>query len=98
MSRTRWGTKLPCMGMLSVPSKWQQQLRGSYDCVDGAVSLTPGRISKCETKTHCIEVGTFAEFVAKRRKRHRGVVRIVDLIELARNVLRRERAIGARRL
>ena len=83
------------MEILLVTSKWQQQLRGIYDCVDGAIRLTPGRISRCETRTRFIEVGRYEEFVAKRRRLHRGVVRIVDLIELARNVLGRERAIGA---
>ena len=95
MRRNRWEFKPPCMEILSVPSKWLQQLRGSYDCVDGAISLTPGRISRCETRTRFIEVGRYAEFVAKRRRLHRGVVRIVDLIDWARNVLGRERAIGA---
>lgn len=95
MSRNRWEFKVPCMEILLVPSKWQQQLRGSCDCVDGAISLTPGQISRCETRTRFTVVGRYAEFVAKRRRLHRGVIRIVDLIELARNVLGRERTIGA---
>jgi hypothetical protein len=61
----------------------------------GAISLTSGRISRCETRTRFIEFGMYTEFVAKRRRLHRGVVRIVDLIELARNVLGRERAVAA---